>query len=175
METLLKLMMDRRSVRSYTDEPVPEEKLEMILQAGLLAPSGRNTRPWEFVVVRDRETLRRMAECRVGAAKMLSGAACAIVVLGDEGKTDTVIEDCSIALAQMHLMAASLGLGSCWIQGRLRQAPDGRTTEDYLRELLGFPASMRLEAILSVGVPAQTPPPHEAPDIHGGKVHWEKF
>ncbi len=175
MESLLELMRDRRSVRSYTDEPVPEGKLEKILQAGLLSPSGKNTRPWEFVVVRDRETLQRMAECRAGAAKMLSDAACAIVVLGDEEKTDTVIEDCSIALAQMHLMAASLGLGSCWIQGRLRQTPDGRTTEDYLRELLDFPASMRLEAILSIGVPAQAPAPHEAPDVHCGKVHWERF
>ena len=55
----------------------------------------------------------------------------------------------------MHLMAESLGVGSCWIQGRLRQAADGRSTEEYLAELVGIPEGHRLEAMLSIGMPAE--------------------
>ena len=86
--TCNEMMKKRRSVRSYTGEPIADEKLELVLQAGLLAPSGRRIQPWEFIVVRDRATLSSMAECREGAAKMLAGADCAVVVLADSEKTD---------------------------------------------------------------------------------------
>ena len=136
---LLEIMKNRRSVRTYTGEPVPEEKLIQILQAGLLSASGRAVRPWEFIVVRNKETLKQMAGSRTAGAKMLEEADCAVVVLGDEKKTDVWTEDCAIAMANMHLMADSLSVGSCWIQGRLREASDGKTTEEYLRKLLGYP------------------------------------
>ena len=116
-----------------------------------------------------------MSDCRVGAAKMLAGADCAIVVVGDEQKGDVWIEDCAVAMANMHLMADSLGLGSCWIQGRLREAADGSSTEDYLRKLLGFPENYRLEAILSVGVPENHGAPYELETLSMSKVHRETF
>lgn len=172
---LLEIMKNRRSVRTYTGEPVKEEKLEKILQAGLLSASGRAIRPWEFIVVRDKETLKQMAGSRAMGAKMLENADCAVVVLGDEEKTDVWTEDCSIAMANMHLMADSLGVGSCWIQGRLREASDGRTTEEYLRELLGFPEHCRLEAMLSLGMPERHPEPHSAEALRKEKIHREKF
>lgn len=172
---LLELMRTRRSIRVYSGEAIPEEKLTMVLQAGLLSPSGKNTRPWEFIVVRDKERLEALSGCRIGASKMLAGADCAIVVLGDETKTDTIIEDCSIAMAQMHLMAHALGLGSCWIQVRLRPAPDGGTTEEYLRKCLGFPANLRPEAILSLGVPARMGEEKELPGPNDEKLHFEQY
>ena len=106
---------------------------------------------------------------------MLAGADCAIVVLGDLEKSDTIIEDCSIVMANMHLMASSLELGSCWIQGRMRNAPDGGTTEAYVRELLAIPEQYQLEAILSLGVPAK---PAQASDLESlpyEKVHYDCF
>lgn len=172
---LLEMMRNRRSVRKYTGAPVPEGNLEKILQAGLLSASGRAIRPWEFIVVRDKETLKQMAGSRTAGAKMLENADCAVVVLGDEEKTDVWTEDCSIAMANMHLMADSLGVGSCWIQGRLREASDGRTTEAYLRELLGYPEHFRLEAILSLGMPENHPEPHKTEELQREKVHQEKF
>lgn len=172
---LLEIMKNRRSVRAYTGEPVGAEKLEKILQAGLLSASGRAIRPWEFIAVRDKETLKQMAGSRAMGAKMLENADCAVVVLGDEEKTDVWTEDCSIAMANMHLMADSLGVGSCWIQGRLREASDGRTTEEYLRELLGYPKNCRLEAILSLGTPKDHPEPRRTEELQTEKVHWEKF
>ena len=172
---LLEIMLNRRSVRTYTGEKIEDEKLEMILKAGLAAPSGRRRRSWEFIVVRDKETLARMSESRKFGAGMLTGADCAIVVVADEEKTDVWIEDCSIAMAYMHLMADSLGVGSCWIQGRLRTAPDEVTTEEKLRKLLGFPESYRLEAILSLGVSKEHPEARTVEDLPDGKIHPEKF
>lgn len=175
MSDLLKIMAARRSVRTYTGEPVSEENLEKILQAGLLAPSGRGVRPWELIVVRSRETLDQMAESRSHGASMLKGADCAIVVVGDREKTDVWTEDCSIVMTQMHLMADSLGVGSCWIQGRLREAADGRSTEEYLRRLLGYPENCSLEAILSLGMPDGHPEPRKLEDLLTEKIHRERY
>ncbi len=172
---LLNIMLHRRSVRNYTEEFVKEEDLKQILQAGLLSPTGRNKKPWEFIVVQKKEVLEKMVASRVAGAGMLAGAAAAIVVLGDEKKTDVWTEDCSIAMSNMHLMAASLGVGSCWIQGRLRAASEEVTTEDYLRDLLGFPENMRLEAILSLGMPDKDVSPHSLEEIEEEKIHWEKY
>ena len=137
-KTMVELLQERRSIRRYTGEAVPEESLKQILQAGLLSPSGHNAKPWEFVVVKDRETLDKLSQCREGSAEMLKGAYCAVVVLGDEEKTDVWTEDCSAAMMNMHLTASSLGVGSCWIQGRLRTV-NGKSTEAVVKEILGFP------------------------------------
>lgn len=106
---------------------------------------------------------------------MLEGADTTIVVIADPEKTDVWTEDCSIAMANMHLMADSLGVGSCWIQGRLREAPDGRTTEEYLRELLQYPKGYKLEAILSLGMPDNHPGPYSIDELPMEKVHREKY
>lgn len=171
---LLEIMRNRRSIRSYTQEPILEESLTKILQAGLLAESGKAKRPWEFIVVRDKETLEYLSGCRAGGVKMLKEAQCAIVVIGDAKEQDVWVEDCSVAMAHMHLMASSLGIGSCWIQGRLRES-DEKTTEEYVREKLGFPENYKLEAILSLGMPAVRMPAYQLEELPMAKVKWEKF
>ena len=176
---LLEIMQKRHSIRKYTEEAIPEESLRTVVQAGLLSASSRSIRPWELIVVRDRDTLKKMSDCRVGASA-------AIVVIVNPGISDVWIEDCSIVMSNMHLMADSLGLGSCWIQGRLREAADGQTTEDYLRELLGYPErqggrerdsvlSDVLEAVLSLGMPQAHPAKTELSELSMDKVHWEKY
>lgn len=172
---LLDMMKQRRSVRQYTGEAIPEEKIELVLQAGLYSASGRSRRPWEMIVVRDKEVLSKMAQCRTHGSAMLSGADCAIVVIADPTKTDVWTEDCSIVMANMHLMADHLGIGSCWIQGRLREAPDGRLTKAYLRELLDYPETYELEAILSMGIAANHPAPYALEDLPLNQIHREKF
>ena len=93
-EDLLKIMQRRRSVRSYSGDPVPMEKLNLILQAGMMAPSGRAIRPWELIVVRDKQKLIDLSSSRMGgAARMLAGADLAIVVVGDEEKSDVRCAD----------------------------------------------------------------------------------
>lgn len=172
---LLEIMRHRRSVRKYTGEKIDEEKLEQILAAALLAPSGRAIRPWEFVVVREKETLANMSKAREHGAEMLTGADCAVIVFGDETKTDVWTEDCCNAMAHMYLMASNLGVGCCWIQGRLRKTADGTMTEDYIRNLLGVPSHYRLEAIMSLGVPAELPQPYQTDKLPWDKIHRETF
>ena len=172
---LIEIIKNRHSVRSYTEKKIPEEMIEMILNAGLLSPSSHGRRPWEFILVRERDTLQKMAMCREGAADMLKGADAAIVVIADESKTDVWVEDASITMAYMHLMADSLGIGSCWIQGRFRTAANGGSTEDYLRELLNFPKTHRLEAILSLGMPASHPSKTEISTLPKEKIHKEAY
>lgn len=174
---VLEIMRHRRSVRTYTGEPVSEGNIEKILQAALLAASGRAKRPWEFFVVRDKAILEKLSHCRDHGAAMLAGADCAVIVFGDEEKTDVWTEDCSIAMANMYLMADALDVGCCWIQGRGRVAEDGQTTEEYVRQIVDAPANWRLEAIMSLGMPDGHPAPYEMADVqklYEEKVHWIK-
>ena len=172
---LLSIFQQRHSIRKYTGAPIDDAALTQIIQAGLLSASSRSIRPWEFIVVKDKDMLRHLSECRTGAAWMLAGADAAIVVIANAEVSDVWIEDSSIAMANMHLMADSLGIGSCWIQGRLRMTPNDTTTEDYLRDLLGYPADYRLEATLSLGMPAEEKAQTELSALSADKIHYEKY
>lgn len=172
---LLDMMLHRRSVRQYIPGEIPEEALTKILQAGLLSASGRALRPWELIVIRNPETLQALSGCRTAPVKMLQAAACAIAVVADGTKSDLWVEDCSIVMANMHLMADSLGLGSCWVHGRLREAADGRSTEEFVRDILKYPETHHLEAILALGVIDSHPAPHELENLPMDKVHYETF
>lgn len=172
---VLAAMRRRRSVRTYAEGSIAPEKLEHILDAALLSASGMAKHPWEFVVIEDRETLEALVGCREHGSAMLANAAAAIAVLGDVEASDTWIEDCSIAMANMHLAASALDVASCWIQGRMRMASDGRTTNDYVRELLGYPENYELEAILSLGIPEHAPEMREVDEKLRDKIHRSTF
>ena len=172
---ILDIFANRRSVRKYAQGPLEDEALDKILKAGLLAPSGHARRPWEFILVRDKQMLERLSACRSSGANMLKQAAVAIVVIADEQKQDVWIEDCSVALGYMHLAASTLNLGSCWVQVRLRAAADGRSCEEFLREALGFPPNFKAEAILVLGVLQRSPSPHDLQKLNLSKIHKEKF
>lgn len=172
---VLDAMARRRSLRRYVGEPIPQALLDRILEAGLRSASGRSRRPWELIAVRDRAVLDALAECREQGASMLTGANAAIVVVADPTQSDTWIEDCSIVMANMHLEAAASGVGSCWIQGRMREAADGRSTHDFVANLLGFPAPYQLEAILSLGMPESPAKLRPFDEALRAKVHKERF
>ena len=172
---ILDIFANRRSVRKYAQGPLDDETPDKILKAGLLAPSGQARRPWEFILVRDKQMLERLSGCRSSGANMLKQAAAAIVVIADEQKQDIWIEDCSVALGYMHLAASALNLGSCWVQVRLRAAADRRSSEEFLREALDFPLNFKAEAILALGVPQQSPSPHDPQKLNLAKIHKEKF
>lgn len=172
---LLDLMLHRRSVRQYIPGEIPEGDLTRILQAGLLSASSKAVRPWELIVIRNKETLQALSGCRTAPVKMLQEGACAIAVVADATKLDVWVEDCSVVMANMHLMADALGLGSCWVQCRLREAMDGRPTEDYVREILHFPETHHLEAILALGVIDTHPAPRTLDKLRMDKVHYETF
>ena len=172
---LLDMMLHRRSVRQYIPGEIPEEDLLKILQAGLLSASSKAIRPGELIVVRNPETLQALSGCRTAPVKMLQEGACAIAVVADAAKIDVWVEDCSIVMNNMHLMADALGYGSCWVQCRLREAIDGRSTEEYVRDILHFPESHHLEAILALGVIDTHPAPRTLDKLRMDKVHYETF
>lgn len=168
---LLDIMLHRRSVRKYTAEPIPEEKLEKILQAGLLAPTSKNRKPCEFYVVRDKAVLKQLSEAKKLGAGMLSECDAAIAVFADSKKADTWIEDCSIAMSFMHLMATEQGVGSCWVQIHLRSSPLGTDAEADVRQVLSVPEHYRIVGILALGMPAKESQPHTLEDLDQTKIH----
>ena len=172
---MLNTILHRRSVRQYTDEPIPENKMEAILCAGLAAASSKNRRPWEFIVVQDRNMLDKLSACRPGAAGLLGKCKAAIVVAADAELVDVWVEDCASAITQMHLMADALGVGSCWLQVRLRKAEDGRDTADVVREALGIPERYGVMAILTLGMPAAHPGAKSLDQLPLEKIHREHF
>lgn len=171
---LLEIMRSRRSVRRYTDEEISDDRLRKILCAALLAPSGHSKYPCEFIVVKNRALLEKMSHCRKNVAKMLEGAAAAIVVVADKNKSDTFVEDSCVAMMNMELSATSLGIGNCWIQVRNREAEDDSPSEDFLRGILNFPEGFACQAILSLGIPAREPKARELDKLNFDKVSWRE-
>ena len=169
---MLEVMRSRRSVRRYTDEKISDDSLKKILSGALLAPSGHSKYPCEFIVVKNRELLEKMSHCRKGVAKMLEGAAAAIVVIADKDKSDTYIEDSCVAMMSMELAATSLGIGNCWIQVRNREAEDDSPSENYLRGLLNFPENFACQSILSLGYPAKPPRVRELDKLNFDKISY---
>ncbi len=173
---MLKTILHRRSVRNYLDAAIPEDKLNTILYAGLAAASSKNRRPWEFVVVRDKALLKQLGACRAGAANLLDHCAAAIVVTANSDLVDVWVEDCASAMTQMHLMADALGIGSCWLQIRLRRtADDSQHAQDVVRSLLDIPDSHSVMAILTLGIPASHPEPRTVETLPFDKIHYERF
>lgn len=154
METL-DAIRKRHSIRKYTDEPISEEVLGRILEAGKLAPAGKGLRPITLCPVTDKETLAALSEAKAAGAGMIKDAAAAIVVFSDENITDTWIEDASVALSFMHLMATDQGLGSVWVQMRLRKDADGGDAEANVRRIMDAPDNLRVIGVLPLGHPAE--------------------
>ncbi|MBQ9251397.1 MAG: nitroreductase family protein [Clostridia bacterium] len=169
--SLLEIMQKRRSIRKFTGEAIPDAKLRRILQAGLLAPTSRNRKPCELYVIQDRETLKQLSKAKQAGGGFLADAPAAIVVFGDEKKADTWIEDCSIALTHMMLMATEEGIGNCWVQIHLRSTLLGKDAEVNVREILGVPESYRVAGILALGGPAEEPRPYMLEGLDYGKIH----
>ena len=168
---LLELMAKRRSIRKYTEEEIPEEKLNKILQAALLAPTSRNRRPWEFYVVKDPEVLQKLSKAKAHGANPLAECNTAIAVFTDSELTDTWIEDASIVLAYMDLMAAEQGVGSCWIQMRMRKDEADGDAELNVRDILGVELPWRCIGIMSLGMPAEERAPYSLDELMWEKVH----
>jgi len=144
----------RKSVRSYLDKPVEDEKLKTILEGGRLAPSASNRQEWRYVIVRDRETRERIAE----AANRQSFVGEAPVIIVACAETDDHIMSCgqpcypidvAISLDHMALVATELSLGTCWI---------GAFNEKKVKEILGIPEHIRVVALMPLGYPSNPSP-----------------
>jgi len=143
----------RRSIRSFQDKPIEEDKLRRVLEAGRLAPSARNMQEWRFVVVRDSALRERLVEACKG--QQFVGAAPAVIV-ACAVQNEHVMTcgqhaypiDLAIAVDHMTLAAVEEGLGTCWL---------GAFYEDRVREIVGIPDSVRVVTVLPIGYPDESP------------------
>lgn len=143
----------RRSIRKFKDQPVEEEKLNRVLEAGRLAPSAGNRQEWKYIVVRDPEARRGLAEAAHGQQFVAEAGVC-LVCCGEA--TEHVMScgqasypiDVAISVDHMTLAAVEEGLGTCWI---------GAFEEPAVKELLGIPEGVRVVALLPLGYPDMEP------------------
>lgn len=153
----MKEIAARRSVRSFTAEPVSQEHLHALLRAAMRAPSARNQQPWEFLVLRQRETMEAITAVHPYAAALKS-ASCAILVCADRNRVsahpNTWVMDCSAATQNLLLEAVHLGLGAVWLT--VHPYPD-RT--EGVRALLKLPEHILPLCLVAVGHPEQVPEP----------------
>ena len=144
------IILSRRSIRRYTDEPVSDADMTMLLEAGMAAPSSRNLRPWHFVTITSRESLDRLAEAHPHG-KMLFEATAAIAVCGQiDISPDYWIQDCSAATENILVAAAALGLGSCWLGCHPREE-----RIEAIGAVLGIPGDIGILSLISLGHPAE--------------------
>ncbi len=172
---MIELVRKRRSIRSFTAEPVARQSLDLLVETLLRAPSSRNINPWEFVVVDDRDLLKRLSSAKAHGSTFLKGAPLGIVVCADSTKSDVWVEDCSIASILVQMMAESLGLGSCWIQIRQRPHDAATTAEGYIRGLLGLPEHIKVESIIAIGHPNERRTPLGADELQYDKVRHNGY
>lgn len=154
MEAVLKAILERRSIRRYTGEPVGRDVLTELVRAGMAAPTSRDTRHFCFVAVDDAALIQKMAE-ELPYAKMLLTARHAIVVASDMNiahggnSTDYWVQDCAAAAQNVLLAAQALGLGACWTAAHPR--PERVSS---VRAILGLSENINPLCVIAVGHPA---------------------
>ncbi|WP_405294229.1 nitroreductase family protein [Methanobrevibacter sp.] len=168
---LMDVMLKRRSTRKFNDEDITKEELDKILHSALLAPTSRNRKPCNFMVIERKETLELLSKSKDHGADLLRGANKAIAVVADTMIADTWIEDSSIALTYMHLMATELGLGSCWVQIHLRSR-DGVDSQEIVRDILKIDDHYKIVGVLALGHSDDIPEAHSIEDVDKGKIHF---
>ena len=145
---ILEVIKARRSIRKYKAEPVSEEEINKILEAGRWAPSADNSQPWGFIVLRSQEVRKKLADILTWGS-FLARAPLGIVVTVDPGASSHHAEDGAAATQNMLLEAHSLGLGACWL------AIYGEEYEDRAKKLLDVPKNERLVCAIAIGHPAE--------------------
>lgn len=171
----LSLVQKRRSIRSYKEKPITSEKIDMLIESALRAPSSRGFNPWEFVVVTDKGLLDKLSKAKPHGASFLKNAPLGIVVCADPAKCDVWVEDASIVSIFIHLAAESIGLGSCWIQIRKRMHDQAKTAQEYVRSLLNIPEKLNVESIIAIGYPAEKKPPHRKESLQYEKIFYDMY
>lgn len=150
--SLVEIILKRRSIRRYKPNPIPEDVLHNILEAGRLAPSAGNKQTWHFIVVTDPKLKQELSKGKWNS--FIKDSAFTIVGCGyvgsEHGRRWSTI-DVSIALENMVIAATAQGVGSCWI---------GDFHEEEAKRLLGIPDDYMIVCLISFGYPAEHPSPH---------------
>lgn len=169
------LVEKRRSVKVYADRPVEAVKIDAIIEAALRSPSGRAARPWAFVVVANKTLLEKLSVAKPVGAAFVKDAPVAVVVCGDPSTSGLWVEDCSIAAVTMQYAAHALGLGSRWTQIKGNNFNEGKTSTQYIAELLGLPENLTVQCIIAVGYPGEEMIPYKKEELRFDKVSYNRY
>lgn len=167
----LSLAQKRRSIRKFKDKPVEADKMDILLEAVLRSPSSMGKSPWTFIVIEDKKQLQELSMSKQYGSAFVDNAPLAIVVCADPGISDVWIEDASIASIYIHLTAASLGLGSCWVQIRKRMHSETMSSQAYLADLLNIPDNINVVAMVAIGYPDEEKSSHKKETLQYHKLY----
>ena len=165
---VMEAIKGRRSIRKYSDKEVDKELIIQCLEAARWAPSASNRQPWHFVVVRNDEMRKKLAEIHP-YAKFIAESPVAIVSIGDpEIHAKHWGNDTGLANQNLMLAAYSMGLGTCWA------GVMGAEFEGKMKNLLNIPDHMRILSLMALGYPAD-PPGSKSRKPLDEIVSWESF
>jgi nitroreductase len=164
MKNAIEVLQTRRSIRTYTGQPVEREIIEEIVDCARLAPTAMNDQPWDFIVVTGKDALASIPPL-LGHAEFIANAAFAVLVLARA--TGCAVEDCCAATENLLIAATAHGLGGCWVAGA------GQAYAPVVAKAFGSPPDRSLIAIVSFGYPAEEPvvEKRSLADV----LHWERF
>jgi nitroreductase len=160
----IEALKTRRCIRAYTEQPVPREVVEDIIDCGRLAATACNEQPWEFVVIDSPQRLRDIAQITDYGRFIATAGVCVIVLCKD---TKYYLEDGSSATQNILVAARAHGLGACWVAG------DKKAYAERIRREVGAPEGYKVVSLVSIGHPAEQPSKTKRP--LGEVIHWEKF
>ena len=171
---LFELARRRRSCRKYTGETIPDAVVDEILKIALLAPSSWGGHPIEFVVVRDKDMIKKIARCKRMGAPPLLQADVAIVVMANTSGLELWIEDAAVASTYILLAAEQFNVGACWIHIRDR-AGQRFTADAEIRQLLGVPDNFSVLNVVALGGKGEHKSARTESDLPFQNIHREKF
>lgn len=163
-------ILNRKSIRKYKDIKVSDEVVEALLKAGMAAPSAVNEQPWEFIVLRDKEIMKKITEVHP-YSKMLLNTDVAIVVCGDKSKElvkDFWVLDCSASAENILLAAEDMGLGAVW----LGVYPLDERVQ-AIKKLLNLPISVIPLTIIPIGYPDEERKPVDR--FNTTRIHYDRW
>jgi len=166
----MSIVVKRRSIRKYTDQPVSDKDIEDILLAGMSAPSAGNQQPWHFIVIRDRAKLDKIPEINP-YAKLLEHAPVAILVCGDtrlEKHEGFWVQDCSAATENILIEISSKGLGGVWLGFYpMKDRVEG------IKKLFNLPREVYPLSLIALGHPAEKP--EQAERFKKERIHFDTW
>lgn len=175
MNSFSELIKNRRSMRKFTDEELTQEQVVELMEAALMAPTSKRSNAWQFVLVDDKETLKKLSLCKEQASAFIADAALAVVVTADPLASDVWIEDASIASIYLQLQAEDMGLGSCWVQVRERFTASGMDSGQYVQQVLDIPLQLQVLSIIAIGHKGMERKPFNEEHLQWDKIHLNKY
>jgi nitroreductase len=165
---VIKEIINRRSVRKYKPDTVPDNFILEIIKAGQFAPTARNNRAAEFIVIKDQKTKDEIFN--IVGQDYVKEAGALIVPVSDKTKTNCPVQDLSVVSENMLLQAEALGLGGVWknLKGDLGE-------ETKIKKILGIPEQFMVINFVPLGFPVEKPEPHSDKDFDTQKIHQEKW